>query len=87
MFSLELIDKSTPGKVFPALVGNSREKCMARKQKESGETVETGMEVEATKGDLGEDDVSKPKVTEVVHDQQGEVDKVVVQKGVIFRKT
>ena len=60
---------------------------MAKKQKEPEETIETGMEVEATKGDLGEDDVSKPKVTEVVHDQQGKVDKVVVQKGIIFRKT
>lgn len=60
---------------------------MAKKQKEPEETIETGMEVEATKGDLGEDDVSKPKVTEVVQDQQGKVDKVVVQKGVIFRKT
>jgi hypothetical protein len=45
------------------------------------------MEVEATRGDLGEEDVSKPKVTEVVQEQQGKVDKVIVQKGVIFRKT
>jgi NRAMP (natural resistance-associated macrophage protein)-like metal ion transporter len=43
--------------------------------------------VEATGGDLGEEDVSKPKVSEVVQDQQGKVDKVVVKKGVIFRKT
>jgi natural resistance-associated macrophage protein len=60
---------------------------MSKKQKKPEETVETGMEVEATRGDLGEDDVSKPKVTGVVQDQQGKVDKVVVQKGVIFRKT
>ena len=49
--------------------------------------IEPGMMVEATKGDLGEEDVSKPKVTEVVQDQQGNVDKLVVQKGVIFKKT
>jgi NRAMP (natural resistance-associated macrophage protein)-like metal ion transporter len=49
--------------------------------------IEPGMVVEATQGDLGEEDVSKPKVTEVVQDQQGEVDKLIVQKGVIFRKT
>jgi Natural resistance-associated macrophage protein len=49
--------------------------------------IEPGMVVEATKGDLGEADVSKPKVTEVVQDEQGNVDKLVVQKGVIFRKT
>jgi hypothetical protein len=49
--------------------------------------IELGMEVEATQGDLGEEDVSKPKVTEVVQDQQGDVDKLIVQKGVIFKKT
>ena len=46
-----------------------------------------GMEVEASQGDLGEEDVSKPKVTAVVKDQQGNVDKLIVQKGVIFKKT
>jgi Mn2+/Fe2+ NRAMP family transporter len=46
-----------------------------------------GMEVEASQGDLGEEDVSKPKVTGVVKDQQGNVDKLIVQKGVIFKKT
>jgi NRAMP (natural resistance-associated macrophage protein)-like metal ion transporter len=60
---------------------------MAKKQIKPEESIETGMEVEATKGDLGEEDVSKPKVTEVVQDQQGKVDKVIVQKGVIFKKT
>ena len=33
--------------------------------------IEPGMVVEATQGDLGEEDVSKPKVTGVVQDQQG----------------
>ena len=86
MFSLELIHKPTQERIslswekFPG-------KYMAKKQKEPGETVETGMEVEATKGDLGEEDVSKPKLTEVVRDQQGKLDKVVVKKGVIFKKT
>ena len=57
--------------------------------KKTGDTtnIEPGIVVEATKGDLGEKDVSKPKVTEVVQDQQGNVDKLVVQKGVIFKKT
>jgi NRAMP (natural resistance-associated macrophage protein)-like metal ion transporter len=67
---------------------------MAQKKKKS-ETkhvdkathIEPGMVVEATQGDLGEEDVSKPKVTGVVQDQQGEVDKLIVQKGVIFKKT
>src|SRR5260370_23545544 len=60
---------------------------MTKKQKKLKETIEPGMEVEATQGDLGEEDVSKPKVTEVVQDQQGNVDKLIVQKGVIFKKT
>src|SRR5437016_138249 len=49
--------------------------------------IEPGMVVEATKGDLGEEDVSKPKVSEVIQDQPGKVDKLVVQKGVVFKKT
>ncbi|HYT36700.1 MAG TPA: hypothetical protein VEL49_05915, partial [Ktedonobacteraceae bacterium] len=60
---------------------------MTKKQKKTEETIETGMEVEATRGDLGEEDISKPKVTEVGQDQQSKVDKVVVKKGVIFKKT
>lgn len=50
------------------------------------EQIELGMEVEATKGDLGEEDVSKPKVTDVVRNAQGNVEKVIVQKGVVFKK-
>jgi len=58
-------------------------------EKNTGDTknIEPGMAVEAPKGDLGEEDVSKPKVTEVVQDRQGNVDKLVVKKGVIFKKT
>ncbi len=57
------------------------------KKTDNTTNIEPGMEIEATKGDLGEEDVSKPKVTGVVQDQQGEVDKLIVQKGVIFKKT
>ncbi|HLX59370.1 MAG TPA: divalent metal cation transporter [Ktedonobacteraceae bacterium] len=45
------------------------------------------MAVEATRGDLGEKDVSKPKVSAVIQDEQGDAEKLVVQKGVIFKKT
>ncbi len=45
------------------------------------------MVVEATRGDLGEEDVGKPKVTEVVEDKQGKVDKLIIKKGKIFKKT
>lgn len=48
--------------------------------------VEPGMDVEATKGDLGEADVSKPKVSDVARDEQGNVRKLVVRKGFIFKK-
>jgi hypothetical protein len=60
---------------------------MTEKAKKPEETIEPGMVVEATRGDLGEEDVSKPKVIDVVEDHQGKVDKLVVQKGVIFKKT
>ena len=55
-------------------------------QAENVNQIEPGMIVETTEGDLGETDVSKPKVTEVVQDQQGNVEKVVVTKGVVFKK-
>ena len=44
------------------------------------------MEVETTEGDLGEADVSRPVVQEVVRDSHGQVDHLVIQKGVLFRK-
>src|SRR5579884_2587653 len=60
---------------------------MAKKQRPDPEQdIEAGMVVEATKGDLGEDDVSKPKVTGVVEDRQGNVKKFEVEKGVVFKK-
>jgi hypothetical protein len=49
--------------------------------------IEPGMVVEANRGDLGEEDVSKPKVSEISQNQEGKVDKLVVKKGVIFKKT
>jgi hypothetical protein len=58
----------------------------AKKQKAKVEKIEPGMVVEATEGDLGETDVSKPKVADVVEDHNGNVEKVVVTKGVAFKK-
>ena len=61
---------------------------MPKKQKNRDkEHVETGMVVEATKGDLGEDDISKPKVSAVTRNKAGEIEALTVQKGVIFKKT
>jgi NRAMP (natural resistance-associated macrophage protein)-like metal ion transporter len=60
---------------------------MTKKQRpDPDQDIERGMVVEATKGDLGEDDVSKPKVTDVVEDEHGNVEKLVVKKGVVFKK-
>lgn len=45
------------------------------------------MKVQATGGDLGEADISKPKVSEVVEGSNGNAEKLVVKKGVLFKKT
>ena len=50
------------------------------------ERIEPGMVVETTRGDLGEQDISKPRVKEVIRNRQGNAAKVVVEKGLIFRK-
>ena len=50
----------------------------AKKQNTDVEKIEPGMVVEAAEGDLGEKDVSKPKVADVVEDQNGNIEKVVV---------
>jgi hypothetical protein len=58
----------------------------AKKQKANVEKIEPGMVVETTEGDLGEKDVSKPKVADVVEGQNGHIEKVVVSKGIAFKK-
>jgi hypothetical protein len=45
------------------------------------------MEVETTAGDLGEQDISTARVQEVLYNQQGEVESIVVKKGALFQKT
>jgi NRAMP (natural resistance-associated macrophage protein)-like metal ion transporter len=60
---------------------------MEDQQQSDTENIEPGMTVETTKGDLGETDVSKPKVTKVVKNSRGQAKKVVVKKGIIFKKT
>jgi Mn2+/Fe2+ NRAMP family transporter len=44
------------------------------------------MFVETTEGDLGEQDMSKPRVAAVVEDDDNNIQTVVVQKGVLFKK-
>jgi Mn2+/Fe2+ NRAMP family transporter len=45
-----------------------------------------GMLVETTDGDLGEQDMSKPKVAAVVADADNNVETVIVEKGMLFKK-
>ncbi len=63
---------------------------MAKKQKTKIEQwtgkIKLGMEVEATKGDLGDEDISKPRVKDVILDSTGNVEEIVVEKGAIFKK-
>jgi NRAMP (natural resistance-associated macrophage protein)-like metal ion transporter len=59
---------------------------MTEKQQNDANHIASGMEVETTEGDLGEADVSKPRVGKVVRDGQGNVEKFTIDKGVIFRK-
>ena len=59
---------------------------MSKKRKSNADGIQAGMEVEATGGDLGEADVSKPKVADVARDAPGNVEKLTVEKGVIFKK-
>ena len=58
-----------------------------KKHQESADGVEPGMAVEAREGDLGESDVSTARVKDVERDTAGDVTNVVVEKGVVFRKT
>ncbi len=53
---------------------------------EMAKKIEIGMVVEADEGDLGQEDISEAKVTDIVHDQAGNVEIIVAEKGTIFRK-
>lgn len=64
----------------------SNQKKRGITNKEDENNITPGMLVEATSGDLGESDISKPKVTDVKRDTQGNVQSVEVEKGAIFRK-
>ena len=56
-------------------------------QKKGGDReIVPGMKVEATEGDLGEQDVSPAKVKNVVKNPQGQVEAIKVSKGVVFKK-
>ena len=50
------------------------------------EEIVPGMMVEATEGDLGKQDISTAKVTNVERDTKGNIKTIEVEKGILFRK-
>ncbi|MBJ6726819.1 NRAMP family divalent metal transporter [Geomesophilobacter sediminis] len=54
-------------------------------QKEA-KKIEVGMVVEADEGDLGQEDITEAKVTDIVHGQAGDVETIVAKKGTFFQK-
>ncbi|HEU5230500.1 MAG TPA: Nramp family divalent metal transporter [Ktedonobacteraceae bacterium] len=64
----------------------NRASHLSEDQQKGIDLIEPGMIVEAEKGDLGEEDVSKPRVARVVRDDNGKIEKIVLQKGVFFKK-
>lgn len=59
---------------------------MNKGQKRKINQIKPGMEVEATEADLGEQDISKPRVSDIIKDDKGQVEKVIVKKGILFSK-
>ncbi len=57
-----------------------------RKQRTNKDEIVPGMEVWATQGDLGEQDVSHARVTDVEKNQDGKVEEIEITKGTVFRK-
>ncbi|HIJ86775.1 MAG TPA: divalent metal cation transporter [Desulfuromonadales bacterium] len=59
---------------------------MSIHSRELAKEIEIGMAVEADEGDLGQEDISEATVISIVHDLAGNVESVVAEKGIIFRK-
>lgn len=58
----------------------------AKEQKPDLNMIQPGMEVEDTGHELGESDISKPLVSDVIRDEQGQVKYLIVSKGCFSRK-
>src|SRR6266550_2286785 len=57
-----------------------------KEQKPDLNEIQPGMEVEDTEHALGEGDISKPRVSNVIRDKQGQVKYVIIGKGLLFKK-
>src|SRR5947208_14916357 len=55
-------------------------------QKPDLNEIQPGMEVEDTGHELGEGDISKPRVSNIIRDKQGQVKYVIIGKGLLFKK-
>ncbi len=57
-----------------------------KRQNTPRQRVAPGMRVATTEGDLGQRDITPPKIEAVERDAQGHVQDVIVQKGTVFKK-
>src|SRR5256885_16725273 len=57
-----------------------------KEQKPDLNEIQPGMEVEDTEHALGEGDISKPRISNVIRDKQGQVKYVIIGKGLLFKK-
>ena len=79
-------DKQSPEANSDRDGGSTQANQAGQGAQEEAKKIEFGMVVEADRGDLGQDDISEAKVTDIVHDQAGNVETIVAEKGTIFRK-
>jgi NRAMP (natural resistance-associated macrophage protein)-like metal ion transporter len=79
-------DKQSPEAKSDRDGGSKQADQAGQGTQEEANKIEVGMVVEADEGDLGQEDISKAKVTDIVHDPVGNVETVVAEKGIIFKK-
>src|SRR5438270_460390 len=77
-------DQSLPGKA--SIMAQEHDQESTKRQKPDLSEIQPGMEVEDTKHELGEGDISKPRVSNVIRDKQGQVKYVIIGKGLLFKK-
>jgi hypothetical protein len=77
-------DQSLPRKA-PIMAQEHNQKS-TKGQKPDLNEIQPGMEVEDTGHKLGEGDISKPRVSNVIRDKQGQVQYVIIGKGLLFKK-
>ncbi len=79
-------DKQSPKSNLDRDGGSKQVTRAGQAMQEETKKIEVGMVVEADQGDLGQEDINEAKVTDIVHDQSGNVKSIVAKKGTIFKK-